>query len=406
MTSAGRPLEGLIVVDLSQFLAGPYASLRLQDLGARVIKIERPDGGDLTRQLYLSDTVVDGDSTIFHAINRGKESFALNLKKQSDLAALRRLICKSDVLIQNFRPGVIERLGLGFEAVREFAPQVVYGSISGYGAEGPWAHYPGQDLLAQARSGVMWLNGSADDGPVPFGLSIADMFAGANLAHGILAALVRRGIDGKGCLVETSLIESMIDLQFEVLATHLNDGERPPQRSTFRSAHVGLAAPYGVYPTADGYLAIAMTPIGELAELLEIEELKPFADASETWFSQRDPIKRVIAAKLSEKPTAHWLSILEPHDIWCAEVLEWKDLLGSPAFEALDMVQRVASEDSRCLDLIRSPLRMDDMRASTYRAGPKVGEHNESIQREFGILPKQHEVVSEENDVNRRAEIR
>ena len=174
-------LAGLTVVDMSQFLSGPYCSLRLADLGARVIKVERPDGGDLSRRLYLSDTEVGGDSTLFHAINRGKESLGIDLKNPDDLAFLRRLLAKADVLIQNFRPGVIERLGLDYEAVRAINPAVVYASISGYGEEGPWVKRPGQDLLAQSRSGLMWLNGDEGQGPVAFGLAVGDMVAGAVL---------------------------------------------------------------------------------------------------------------------------------------------------------------------------------------------------------------------------------
>src|SRR3954453_11618772 len=270
------PLSGLLVLDLSQFLSGPYASLRLMDLGARVIKIERPDGGDLSRRLYLSDTEIGGDSTIFHAINRNKESLAINLKDPNDLEVLKRLIAKADVLIQNFRPGVIERLGLSYGDVKEINSRLVYASITGYGSNGLWATRPGQDLLAQARSGVMWLNGDETQGPVPFGLAIADMLAGSAAAQGILAALVGRGMSGAGRHVETSLIEALVDFQFEVLTTHLNDGRRLPRRSSFRSAHAYLAAPYGVYPTRDGFIAIAMTPLDRLAELLNIVDLTPY----------------------------------------------------------------------------------------------------------------------------------
>lgn len=379
------PLAGLLVIDLSQFLAGPYASLRLQDLGARVIKIERPDGGDLSRRLYLSDTMVDGDSTIFHAINRGKESLALNLKDARDLAALRTLIGKADVLIQNFRPGVIERLGLGYDAVRAFAPHIVYGSISGYGPDGPWSSLPGQDLLAQAQSGVMWLNGHAGDGPVPFGLAVADMFAGANICQGVLAALVRKGISGTGSHVETSLLESMVDFQFEVLATHLNDGGRLPRRSEYRSAHVGLSAPYGVYPTANGYLAIAMTPIDHLAELLEIVDLKDFAERPDTWFRNRDEIKRLIAGRLVTAATDHWLAILQPHDIWCAKVLDWSEFLQEPAFATLDMLQSVENARGNTLRLTRSPLRVNGARGSSASAAPEIGAHSAAIRKEFGL---------------------
>ncbi|MDG4881640.1 CaiB/BaiF CoA-transferase family protein [Mesorhizobium sp. WSM4884] len=383
--AADLPLSGLVVVDMSQFLSGPYCSLRLLDLGARVIKIERPDGGDLSRRLYLSDTEIGGDSTIFHAINRAKESFAVDLKNEDDLKALRGLLAKADVLIQNFRPGVIERLGLDYEHVRLLNPRLVYASISGYGEEGPWVKRPGQDLLAQARSGVMWLNGDEDQGPVPFGLAIADMLAGAACAQGILAALVRRGITGQGGHVETSLFEALIDFQFEVLTTHLNDGRRLPRRSSFRSAHAYLAAPYGVYPAKDGFLAIAMTPIPKLADLLEIEALAPYCDRPSTWFTARDEIKAIIAQRIAQRSVDEWLAILEPADIWCAKVLNWKEVLESDGFAALDLLQTVTREDGVSIHTTRSPLRIDGVRAKVDQAAPRVGEHSAKIREEFGL---------------------
>lgn len=379
------PLAGLIVVDLSQFLSGPYCSLRLMDLGARVIKIERPDGGDLSRRLYLSDTEIGGDSTIFHAINRAKESLSIDLKDQKDLASLRKLLGKADVLIQNFRPGVIERLGLDYEAVKAINPRLVYGSISGYGEEGPWFKRPGQDLLAQSRSGVMWLNGDEDQGPVPFGLAIGDMLAGAALAQGILAALVRRSIKGSGSHVETSLLEALVDFQFEVLTTHLNDGRRLPKRANFRSAHAYLSAPYGVYAAADGYLAIAMTPIPKLADLLGMEELAPYRGNSSTWFTARDEIKALIAKRIATKSTDEWLAILEPADIWCARVLNWNELLESEGFQVLDMLQTVTREDNISITTTRSPLRVNGVRTKVDRAAPRIGEHSQAIREEFGL---------------------
>lgn len=379
------PLAGLVVVDMSQFLSGPYCSLRLMDLGARVIKIERPDGGDLSRRLYLSDTEIGGDSTIFHAINRAKESLAIDLKNPADMDALRTLLGNADVMIQNFRPGVIERLGLHYDAVKEINPRIVYASISGYGEEGPWVKRPGQDLLAQARSGVMWLNGDEGQGPVPFGLAIADMLAGAAACQGILAALVRRGITGKGGLVETSLLEALVDFQFEVLTTHLNDGRRLPKRSDFRSAHAYLSAPYGVYPARDGYLALAMTPIGRLETLLEIPELAAYSDKPSSWFSERDAIKRLISARIETKTIDEWLAILEPADIWCAKVLKWDELLASEGFGILDMLQTVEREDNVSITTTRSPIRVDGLRPKFDRAAPRIGEHSEAIRKEFGL---------------------
>jgi CoA:oxalate CoA-transferase len=382
---ATMPLDGLLVLDMSQFLSGPSAALRLADLGARVIKVERPDGGDLCRRLYLTDTEIGGDSTLFHAINRGKESFAADLKQPADLAALWRLIDRADVLIQNFRPGVIERIGLGWDAVHARNHRVVYASITGWGTAGPWVDLPGQDLLAQSRSGVTWLNGDADDGPVPFGLAVADMLAGATVTQGVLAALVRRGISGRGAHIETSLLECLVDFQFEVLTTYLNDGGRLPARANFRSAHAYLSAPYGIYRTRDGWLALAMTPLAKLMPLLDLPELAPYAADAKLGFSHRDEIKRMIAGHLAQKTTDEWLAVLQPADVWCAAVLNWPELLASEGFKILDMLQTVTRPDEVRIDTTRAPLRIDGVRPATPRAAPRTGEHTAALRQEFGL---------------------
>ncbi len=374
-------LSGIIVLDMSQFLAGPMAALRLGDLGARIIKIERPDGGDLCRRLYLSDTEIGGDSTLFHAINRGKESFAVNMKDEGDLQELRALIAKADVVIQNFRPGVIERLGLDYAAVAAINPRIVYGSITGYGPDNEWRHFPGQDLLAQARSGVMWLNGEADDGPVPFGLAVADMLAGNLLVQAILAGLVRRGVTGRGVHVETSLLEALVDFQFEVLTTHLNDGGRLPKKSAVRNAHAYLAAPYGVYRCADGWLALAMMPLEKLAPLLDLPALAGYTP--DDAFQRRDEIKGMIARRLQEKTVREWLDLLEPADIWAAEVLDWPKLLQSAAFRKLDMLQTVTRDDGASVRTTASPIRVNGVRAKNDMAAPTIGGQSEKIRAEF-----------------------
>src|SRR5688500_7398390 len=176
-----KPLENLLVLDFSQFLAGPAASMRLADLGARVIKIERPGTGDICRQLYISNLGVEGESTLFHSINRNKQGYAADLKNPADLEKVRNLIARADVMIENFRPGVMEKLGLGYEAVRALNPRLVYGTVTGYGSEGPWVGKPGQDLLAQSMSGLTWLSGDDGESPVPMGLAIADLTTSAHL---------------------------------------------------------------------------------------------------------------------------------------------------------------------------------------------------------------------------------
>ena len=379
-----RPLHGILVLDFSQFLSGSLATLRLADLGARVIKIERPGMGDLGRSIYLSDTDVHGENTLFHAINRNKESYAADLKSASDLDKLRQLIARADVMVQNFRPGVMERLGFGYEQVSQMNSRLVYGIVSGYGSAAVWRDRPGQDLLAQARSGIMWLSGNEGDPPTPMALAIADMLAGHNLCEGILACLVRRGVTGKGGLVETSLIEALLDFQFEVLTTHLNDGRRPPRRSAFRNAHAYLAAPYGVYDTADGYLALAMTHLPTLGKLLELPVLQEITDPADG-FRRRDELKKIIAGRLKQHTTEHWLEILNAADIWCAEVLDWPKLCASEAFRQLAMTQTL--RDGKGIEILttRLPIRLDGDLLTSERLAPRVGQHTESIQREFGL---------------------
>ncbi len=378
------PLAGLLVLDFAQFLAGPSCAMRLADLGARVIKVERPDGGELGRRLYISNLELDGDSTLFHSINRNKQSYAANLKDETDLSRVRALIARADVLIQNFRPGVIERIGLGYEQVRELNPRLIYATVTGYGADSPWRGKPGQDLLVQALSGLAYLNGDSGQPPLPFGLAVADMFAGAHLTQGILACLVRRGVTGRGGLVEVSLLESALDFQFEVITTYLNDGHRPPQRSAVNNAHAYLGAPYGIYATADGYLALAMGSVVRLGELIGCDALLAFVDQRE-WFTRRDAIKQTIADYLRGDTTAAWLALLEPADYWCADVLTWDRLMATDAFAALKMTQRVSRANGASLETTRCPIRIDGAILTDARGAPRVGEDTAAIIGEFGL---------------------
>jgi len=379
-----KPLEGLLVLDFSQFLAGPSAALRLADLGARVIKIERPETGDICRQLYITNLKLDGDSTLFHSINRNKQSFAADLKNPAHLEQVKRLIARADVLIQNFRPGVMERIGLGYDEVARLNPKLVYGIVTGYGSTGPWADLPGQDLLAQSRSGLVWLTGEADRPPTPMGLAVCDLAASAHLVQGILACLVRRGVTGAGGKVEVSLLESTLDLQFELTSTFLNDGGKLPQRSTVNNGHAYLGAPYGIYETADGYLALAMGSVVKLADLLELPVLAGYTDP-ETWFTARDEIKALIRGHLKTRPTGHWLDRLVPADYWCAEVLDWQQLFQHAAFKELDWIVEVRREDGPTMKTTRCPITIDGVRYKSNLGAPRVGQHTEKITEEFGL---------------------
>lgn len=376
------PLADFTIIDFSQFLSGPLASLRLADLGARVIKIEKPITGDICRQMYTSDTILNGTSTVFHAINRNKESIALDLKDEDDRQVIRDLVAKADVVLHNFRPGVMERLGFDYAHVREVNPNVVYGEISGYGKVGPWAKKPGQDLLLQSLTGMTWLSGDAPNGPVPMGLSIVDMFAGMNLASVVLACLYRRAVQNIGAHVQISMLDSAVDIQFETVTTYFRDGKQLPQRTEVSNAHAYLAAPYGIYKTADGFLALAMGSIPFLAKLLDCPALADFKDGEQA-FQKRTTIKAILAKHLVTQPTLFWLSILEAADIWCADVLNWDRLTQHEGFKVLEMLQRVVMGDGFTYDTTRCPIRIDGERITAQKGSPALGEHTDKIKQEL-----------------------
>ena len=383
MADSAAPLAGITVVDFSQFLAGPSASLRLADLGATVIKVERPEIGDICRDLYVSDVVIEGDSTIFHAINRNKLGYRADLKDPADRERVAGLVAQADVVMHNFRPGVIERLGMEYESVRELNPTVVYGEISGYGTEGPWRDLPGQDLLVQSMSGLTWLSGNAGDGPVPMGVAVVDLWAGALLVEGILAALVRRGVSGEGGLVEVNMLEAALDYQFEPLTIHLMDGSLP-ERTASNNAHALLGAPYGIYATADGFLALAMGRVTQLGELLECPPLLAYPEPA-SWFEQRDEIKAILAEHLATRPTQAWLDVLEAADIWCAAVLDWDTLVQHPQSAALDIVQTVERGSGTTYRTTTCPIRVDGRKLTSRPGSPGLGEHNALVDEEYGL---------------------
>ena len=367
-----KPLEGLKVLDFAQFLAGPMAALRLADLGAEVIKVERPGTGDLCRSLVIADQKVGGDSLLFHTINRNKKSVAADLKDPADLERVKELLKSVDVLIHNFRPGVMERIGLDWDTVRAINPRLVYGVVTGYGTKGPWVEKPGQDLLIQSLTGMPWLSGDGDMPPVPAGFAVLDITCGNHLVQGIMAALLRRGQTGEGGLVEVDLMSSSIDMQFELFTAFLNgDGAMTP-RGKISNANISVGAPYGIYECRDGYIAIAMTPVAKLAELIECKGLEPFADPEDV-LRRRDEIKAVLRDHLKTESVRYWLDRLEPADIWCAEVLDWPALVETQGFAALDMVQDIATPDGSTAATTRCPIRIDGQVFKSARGGPALG---------------------------------
>ncbi|OXA98836.1 CoA transferase [Flavobacterium oncorhynchi] len=375
-----KPLEDYLIVDFSQFLSGPSASLRLADLGARVIKIEKPGTGDICRTLYTSDLIMNGESSVFHTINRNKESFAIDFKQPEELQKLKKLLAKADVVMHNFRPGVMERIGLSYDDVKAINPTVVYASISGFGNHPELKDLPGQDLLLQSLTALTWLSGNQEDGPVPMGLSIVDMLAGAHLAQGILASLYKKATQNIGGTVQVSMLESAFDFQFETITTFFNDGGELPVRTKTNNAHAYLGAPYGIYETKNGYLALAMGSIPVLASLLKCDKLLQFP---ENKFTLRDEIKNILASHLLTQETQYWLDILEPADIWCAGVLNYEQLFKEDGFKVLEFTQQVEMLDGYSYKTTRCPIKIDGEYFTSTKGSPKLGQDNERIINEF-----------------------
>src|ERR1700746_1451589 len=274
-------LQGIRIISFNHFLLGPMGIQALADLGADVIAVEAPEGA-WQRHWSSGDIWHDGQGMLHMCANRNKRSVALDLKAPKGRAIALKLIDGADVVAENFRPGVMDKLGFGYEALRRRKPSLIYASASGYGPDGPYAQRPGQDLLAQALFGIMSITGQQETGPRPVGVSAVDHHGAALFAMGILAALLRRERTGRGCRVDASLMQAALDLQAESLVAWLNAGEKP---SVEAPRHVGgwdYAAPYGVYATADGHLALSLSPLASVATAIGEPRVATFS-ARDTW---------------------------------------------------------------------------------------------------------------------------
>jgi CoA:oxalate CoA-transferase len=363
------PLSGITVLEFSQYLSGPSAALRLADLGARVIKIERPGTGDAGRKLAIKNMWTgDGSSLLFHTINRNKESVAADMKQEAGKQQLIELLKEADVLLHNFRPGVMEKNGLGYNEVKKINKRIVYAEISGYGKEGPWKNKPGQDLLLQAITGLAYTTGNADNAPVPFGIAIGDILCGQQLVQGIIAALIRRQKTGEGALLEISLMETLLDFQFELLTTYYATGQQP-QRSTVNNGHSLLGAPYGLYKTKDGYIALAMMDLHDLAAAIGCTGLKNFG--KDEVFEKRDEIKEVLAAWLINKTSNSWIEQLHEFDLWAIEVSNWEDMKNLEAYKVLQAEQKIKN-NGHSFFTTRCPIRINGKVLINEKAAPEL----------------------------------
>jgi crotonobetainyl-CoA:carnitine CoA-transferase CaiB-like acyl-CoA transferase len=383
MTDNNGPLSQIRVLDFSQLLQGPLATQILGDFGADVVKVEKP-GGEWMRHWGILDSSTAGEMDSFLGFNRNKRSVTVDLKDERVTAALLAAAVDFDVVVENFRPGVMSRLGLGYEDFAAVNPKIIYASSSGWGQDGPYVKRPGQDLLVQAATGAMYLTGRGSDLPTPCGIGIADEYTGMHLTAAILAALVHRARTGEGQRVSVDLFSCTLAAQQQELTVFLNHGEELA-RAEEPIGHVGATAPFGTYPTADGHLALAMMPCPELGMVLGVAWLDPY-DTNEKMFAQRDEIHRLLSAHFATRPTGEWLEILDASDVWCAPVQRYADLESDPQVRHSDLIWTVpVGEDGGTFRTVGTPFRFSATPVSVRRGVPTAGQHNDELLGALGL---------------------
>lgn len=376
-------LEGTRIVAFHHFLMGPLGVQFLADLGADVIAVEHTNGA-FQRHWSGGESFVEGESMMFACANRNKRSMALDLRHPDGAAVAKRLLENADVVVENFRPGVMDRLGLGYDQVKAFNPGIVYASATGYGTTGPYHERPGQDLLIQAASGIVAATSHAQRGARAVGFSIVDHHGAALLANGILAALVRKGRTGQGCRVEASLMAAAIDIQTEALVAYMNGASSPD--SVVQTDNVAgwlMQAPYGIYPASDGHVAISLCTLVGLGAAIECPPLGGISDSD--MFSRRSEISQLVAGATVKFGRDVLIERLMAQDVWCMPVLDYDEVVADPQVAAGEHLIDVTSATSgRTIRLTAHPLRYDGERPSVRLAPQPLGAQSQEILLELG----------------------
>jgi crotonobetainyl-CoA:carnitine CoA-transferase CaiB-like acyl-CoA transferase len=379
--ASDQPLAGIVVADFTQVMLGPSATQLMGDHGADVIKVERAGTGDLSRSTLPSDP--DGpQNPVYSSLNRNKRSIALDLRAERDRAVARALVARADVVVSNFRPGVMERLGLGWEDVHALNPRAIYAVGSGYGAEGPYARKGGQDMLAQAMMGVIERRADPTLPPTLFATTLADYSAGMHLFQGVLLALMARERTGLGQRVEVSLHDALLSMQMQE-ATH----------ELMRGAPLNWAAmPHtGTFETTDGALAIVGAfrdnPVRDICLALGMEDLSndPRFDTFDRLLAHAADFRAELAATIATDTTAHWIARLEAADLLCAPVRTLREALDDEQTAVNGIVVEVARPDGSTFRTIASPLHLSATPARVRLAPPELGEHTDELLEELGF---------------------
>jgi crotonobetainyl-CoA:carnitine CoA-transferase CaiB-like acyl-CoA transferase len=373
-------LEGIKVLSFTHFLQGPSAVQMLGDLGADVVKVEPPTGA-WERSWSGLDAYLGDVSVFFLLGNRNQRSITLDLRNDQAREIVHRLVREADVLIENYRPGVMKRLGLDYATLSGINPRLVYCSCTGYGSDGPYARRPGQDLLLQAMTGFAALSGDADAPPTPTGAAVVDQHAAVLAAFGVLAALMQRTTTGRGCQVESNLLNAALDLQMEPFNYYLNKGPLWPRVTPSMGSRTH-AVPYGIYRTADGWIAISLSTMDKLAAGLEMPELARYTAADQV--GRREEINRIVHQRVGQRTTAQWMTSFDAHGIWHAPVNEYPDVERDPQVAWNRVIMEFDHPDAGRVRLLAHPVRYDGQAPQLRRRPPRLGEHTREVLREAG----------------------
>ena len=374
-------LTGVRIVSFNHFLMGPLGVQILADMGADVICIESVEGG-FQRRFGGAKTFIDGDGCSFHLAGRNKRNIAINLKHPTGIDIAKQLIGQADVVTENFRPGVMDRLGLGYNHLKEDNPALIYAAATGFGYDGPGANRPGQDLLIQALSGLAMISGTRSSGPRPIGVSIADHHGAALYALGILGGLFRKERTGKGCFVDVDLMSSAIDLQVESLVSYFNGTY---DDSLLSPDHIGgwyNAAPYGLYPTIDGHIVISHCDLSVLAEGLGLPELETYI--GKDLFELREEVATLITSKISTFSTQAVLDELTSRNIWCAPVNDYETIRVDAQVTHNRNFINAESASGTPITLVNHPIRYDGKSAEMRIPPQPLGAQTTDVLLELG----------------------
>ena len=386
-------LRDLRVASFNHMLMGPAAAQYLADLGADVIGVEST-GGAFQRNWAVGNLFVDGQSINHLNVARNKRSLALDLKAEAGREIARRLVRGSDVVMENFRPGTMERLGLGYDDCRRLNSRIIYASATGYGHDGPYRDRPGQDLLVQALSGLAAATGNSDGPPIPVGPTVVDHHGGALLALGILAAVIGRGDDGPGRRVEVDLLSAGLDMQFESLGCFLNGHRTDSPRGPGNIAAWFSATPYGIYATADGYLALSMSSMDALAAAFD---LPAFAGVSEAdAFARREEFTPALREAVAKRSTGAWLEHLSDHPrVWHAPVQDYDALLEDPQVAHNGSFVTVPGATGAPITMVGHPVSYDGERPGVRLVPQQLGAQTREILAELGYGPAETDALAE-----------